>query len=113
VERDIEGLVEAVVLLEVLPVRDPGHEDEVPRGGDRQELGQALDDPEDERLAVRKRSRVVPHSEHREHDRETERRRCDAEHDRAAHGADPTCMRRLACREKNGRKLRQSGERVA
>ena len=59
VERDVEGLVEAVVLLEVRPLGAPGNEDEVARGRDRQELGEPLHDAEDERLAVRQRVRIV------------------------------------------------------
>ena len=52
VKRDVERLVEVGVRLEVVPVRDPRHEDQVSRGGDRQQLGQALGDPEHERLPV-------------------------------------------------------------
>ena len=51
-----------------------------------QELGQPLNDPEDERLAVRERVGVVPHSREREDDGEAERGPRDAEHDGAAHG---------------------------
>ena len=86
VQRDVERLVEAVVLLEVRPLGRPGNEDEVARRRDRQELGEPLHDAEDERLAVRERRRVVPHSEEREDDGETERGPRDAEHDGAAHG---------------------------
>ena len=113
VKRDIERLVEPVVLLEVRPVRRPGNEDEVPRRGDRQELGQPLDDPEDEGLPVRQRGGVVPRSEQREHDGEPERGPRDAEDDGAAHGDDPMhpCTRKPP--EENGRKLRQSGEQRA
>ena len=63
VQRDVERLVEAVVLLQVRPVGAPRNEDEVPRRRDREELGQPLHDAENERLAVRQRVRVVPHSE--------------------------------------------------
>ncbi len=85
-QSDVERLVEAVVLLEVRPLGRPGHEDEVTRRRDGQELGQPLNEPEDERLAVRHRVGVVPHSEEREDDGETERGSRDAEHDGAAHG---------------------------
>ena len=67
VERDVERLVEAVVLLEVRPLRAPGDEDEVTRRRDREELGEALDDAEDERLAVRERVRVVRDAGNGEH----------------------------------------------
>ena len=112
-ERDVERLVEAVVLLEVRPVGSPGHEDEVPRRRDRKELGESLDDTEDERLSVRQRGRVVPHSEEREDDGETERGPRDAEDDGAAHGEDPTLRPTERRQEEIGRKLRQSGERGA
>jgi hypothetical protein len=46
VKGDVEGLVERIVLLQEGVVLKPGDEDQVPRGGDRQELGEALDDPE-------------------------------------------------------------------
>ena len=85
-ERNVEGLVEAVVLLEVRPLRAPGDEDEVTRRGDREELGEALDDAEDEGLAVRQRLRVVRHAGDREDRRESERRPGDGVDDRAAHG---------------------------
>src|SRR6266508_5381511 len=52
VERDVEGLVEVRVRLEVAPVREPRDEDQVSRGRDRQQLGQALHDSEYERLPV-------------------------------------------------------------
>ena len=50
------------------------------------ELGEALDDPEHECLAVGERGRVVPQSEHGQDDREPERHARDAEDDGAAHG---------------------------
>ena len=56
---------------------------------------------EDERLPVRERSRVVPHSEERQDDGETERRPRDAEDDGAAHGEDPTSRRRRIVRGRN------------
>jgi hypothetical protein len=86
VERDVEGLVEAVVLLEVGPLGGPGDEDEVARRRDRQQLGEALDDAEHERLPVRERVGIVPHSEECQDEGETERRSRDAEDERAAHG---------------------------
>jgi hypothetical protein len=90
VQRDVERLVEAVVLLEVRPVSGPRHEDEMTRGGDRQELREPLDDAEDECLTVRQRRRVVPRSEDREDGRDSERHSRDAEDDGAAHSRDPT-----------------------
>jgi hypothetical protein len=74
VQRDVERLVELVVLLEVRPVAEPRHEDQVARRRDRQELGEPLDDPEDERLPVRQRARRVPHAQNRQHG-------CDPEQD--------------------------------
>ena len=113
VQRDVERLVEAVVLLEVRPLGGPGHEDEVARRRDRQELGQPLNQPEDEGLAVRDGVRVVPHSEEREDDGETERGPRDAEHDGAAHGEILRSCPHARSRKQKGRKLRQSGERPA
>ena len=51
-ESDVEGLVERVVRLEVVPVEEPRDENEVARRGDRQQLGEALHDPEGEGLPV-------------------------------------------------------------
>ena len=51
-EGDVEGLVEVGVRLQVVPVRDPWDEDQVARGGDRQQLGQALRRAEGESLPV-------------------------------------------------------------
>jgi hypothetical protein len=62
VERDVERLVEALVRLEVVPVEQPRDEDEVARGRDRQQLGQALDEAEDERLPVREAPGPLPHA---------------------------------------------------
>ena len=109
-QRDVERLVEAVVLLEVRPLGRPRNEDEVSRGGDRQELGEPLHDAEDERLPVRERRRVVPHSEEREDDGETERGSRDAEHDGAAHGEILRSCPPTRVEKQKGRKLRQSGE---
>jgi hypothetical protein len=50
VEGDVEGLVEGLVVLEEGVVLKPGNEDQVSRGGDRQELGEALDDPQEQGL---------------------------------------------------------------
>ena len=111
VQRDVERLVEAVVLLEVCPLGRPRNEDEVPRGGDRQELGEPLHDAEDERLPIRERRRVVPHSEEREDDGETERSSRDAEHDGAAHGEILRSWPAEEGRKQKERKLRQSGKR--
>jgi hypothetical protein len=51
-ERDVERLVELLVGRQIRPVGRPRDEDQVPRRGDRQQLGRALDDPEHERLPV-------------------------------------------------------------
>ena len=85
VERDVERLVEAVVLLEERPLGRPRNEDQVAGGRDRQEFRQALDDPENERLLVGQPGRVVPHSRECEDDGEPERGTRDAEYDGAAH----------------------------
>ena len=116
-EGDVVGLVEAVVFLQERPVGAPGHEDEVCRGGDREELGQPLDDTEHERLAVGERIWIVADAEEREHDRKPERCPCDAVEERAAHGeilgtglgiCDAQRPRRSP--ERNDRKLQQTGE---
>ena len=52
VQRDVEGLVEVRVLLEVVEVQHPWHEDQVPGRGDREELGQPLHDAEQQRLEL-------------------------------------------------------------
>jgi hypothetical protein len=67
-ERDIECLVEVLVRLEVVPVREPGNEDEMTRRGDGEELGEPLRDPEHERLPVGQRSGPVADAQNREHD---------------------------------------------
>ena len=112
VERDVERLVEAVVLLEVRPLGCPRDEDQVAGRRDRQELRQALDDPEDERLPVRECRRVVPHSGEREDDGEAERGTRDAEYDGAAHGEILRSKGTPTAAEEKRRKLRQSGERA-
>ena len=85
VERDVERLVEAIVLLEIRPLGGPRNEDQVTRGRDREELGQALHEPEHERLPVRQRVRVVGDAGEREHEGEPQRRPRDAVHEGAAH----------------------------
>ena len=63
VERDVEGLVEGVVLLEVRPVPEPRHEDQVARRRDGQQLGEPLHDPEHQRLPLGERRAVrLPHA---------------------------------------------------
>ncbi len=56
VQRDVERAVEAFVLFEVRPVEQPGHEDQVPRRRDGQELREALDGAQNERLPVGERT---------------------------------------------------------
>ena len=46
VQRDVEGLVELRVVEQERVVLQPGHEDQVAGGGDRQELGQPLHNPQ-------------------------------------------------------------------
>ena len=65
VEADVERRVEGVVLLQVRPVEEPGHEDQVAGRGDRQELGQALNDPEHERLPAGQLPWLLADSERR------------------------------------------------
>ena len=50
VQRHVEGLLDALAAAagEVVPVEQPGDQQEVARGRDGQELGQALHDPEDD-----------------------------------------------------------------
>ena len=74
VERDVEGLVELVVLLKDLPVGKPRHEDQVTGRADREQLGRALDDAEHERLPVRECAFLLADAEDREQNRERERR---------------------------------------
>ena len=62
-ERDVEGLVELVVRLEVGPVGEPGNEDQVAGGGDRQKLGCPLDDAECECLPIGERPGDVTHAQ--------------------------------------------------
>jgi hypothetical protein len=50
VKRDVEGLVERLVVLQEAVVLEPRNSDQVTGGRDRQELGQPLDHPEQERL---------------------------------------------------------------
>ena len=80
------------------------------RRRDRQELGQALHDPEDERLPVCERSRVVPHSEERQDGSEGECRPRDAEDHGAAHRGILRRPPANRAAEEIRRKLRQSGE---
>ena len=109
-ERDVERLVEAIVLLEVRPVAEPGHEDEVSGRGDRQELREPLDDAEDERLAVRDGVGILAHAREREDEGKPERRRRGAIDDRAAHAEILRRVRGRGLGEKR-RKMQQSGER--
>ena len=109
VERDVERLVEPVVLLEVRPVSEPGHEDEVSGRGDRQELRKPLDDAEDERLAVRDGIGILTHTHEREDEGKPERRRRGAIDDRAAHAEILRRPRGRGLGEKR-RKMQQSGE---
>ncbi len=60
-QGDVEGLVELVVSLEVVPVEEPGDEDEMTRRRDRQQLGEALDEAEDERLPVGQHAGLLAH----------------------------------------------------
>ena len=68
VQADVEGRVEGVVLLQIRPVREPGHEDQVAGRRDGQEFGQALNDTEHERLPARQLPRLFADPQRREHD---------------------------------------------
>ena len=50
VKRDVERLVEGLVVLQEAVILEPGNEDQVTGGRDRQKLGQPLDHPQQERL---------------------------------------------------------------
>ena len=70
VQRDVECLVEGVVLLQVRPVEEPRDEDQVARRRDREQLRRPLHEAEHERLPVRELRRIVPHSGCGEHEGE-------------------------------------------
>ncbi len=67
-QRDIERLVEVGILLEVRPFEQPGHENEVPGRRDGQQLREALDGAQDERLPVGERAGSVADAENAEQD---------------------------------------------
>ena len=71
-KRDVERLVEVRMVLEVVPAKGPGDEDQVTRRGDRKQLGGALGDSEHERLPAREPPGGLPYSQRREHEREHE-----------------------------------------
>jgi len=50
VQGDVEGLVQLRVLEEEVPVEQPGDDQQMPGTGDRQELGESLDDAQDDGL---------------------------------------------------------------
>jgi hypothetical protein len=56
VEGDLEALAHLGVDRVPIPARQPGDEDDVGGAGDRQQLGGALDDPEEDRPARRQRA---------------------------------------------------------
>jgi hypothetical protein len=84
VERDVEGLVEARVGLEVVPVREPRHEDQVARRGDRQKLGQPLRDAEDEGLPVGEAAGRLANVRRRQDRRDEQEERSDPVDERRA-----------------------------
>ena len=93
VERDVEGLVEAVVLLEVRPVGGPGTRMRCPDD----EIGRSSVSPwtipRTSACAVRERVRIVADAGEREDEGKPERRPRDA--DRRASGARPDPTRTL------------------
>jgi hypothetical protein len=91
VEGDVEGLVEVLVLLEVVPVEEPRHENQVAGRGDREQLGEALHDAEDERLPVREFPGLFTHSGERQDEGESEQRgRHSVDENAASHRRDGT-----------------------
>ena len=68
VQRDVERLVEVRVRLEIRPVEEPRDEDQVPGRRDGQELREALDGAEHERLPVRERAGTLADAEDAEED---------------------------------------------
>jgi hypothetical protein len=73
-EGHVEGLVELVVLLEVGPVGQPGHEDQMSGRRDRQQLGRPLHQAEHERLPVRERAADLSDPECGQDERDDDRR---------------------------------------
>ena len=67
-QRDVERLVEVGVRLEIRPVEEPRHEDEVPGRRDGQELRETLDGAQHERLPVRERAGTLADAEDAEQD---------------------------------------------
>ena len=85
-QRDVEGLVELLVGLEVLPLEEPRNEDQVAGRGDGKELGRSLDDAEDERLPVRQRARAVTDSGDGQADGDGQRRAGNGKDADSTHG---------------------------
>ena len=109
-ERDVERLVEILVLLEVRPVAGPRDEDQVPRRRDRQQLGESLHEPENQRLPVREGGSLLPPADQGEHDGDREQRRGGPVDEGSAHR---TILASHAGggAVRNSRKLHPSGER--
>src|SRR6266511_4302454 len=85
-KRDVEGLVEVRMLLEIGPAGKPRDENEVTGRGDRKELGRALHDSEDECLPTRELAVRLPHAESSEHDGKGKSGACERDRDpRTAH----------------------------
>src|SRR6266545_2235169 len=85
-KRDVEGLVEVRMLLEIGPAGKPRDENKVTGRGDRKELGRALHDSEDECLPTRELAVRLPHAESSEHDGKGKSGACERDRDpRTAH----------------------------
>ena len=80
-EGHVECLIELVVLLEEPPFGEPRDEDQVPRRGNRQELGEPLHRTERERLPPRESAGHLADPERREQEGNDE--------SHGGHGVDP------------------------
>ena len=90
-QRDVERLVEVRVLLEVTPVAEPRDENQVAGGGDREQLGEALDDAEGEGLPVGELPGLLADTGKRQDEGESQQRdRGSVDESAAAHRRDRT-----------------------
>ncbi len=92
-------LLKSGMILQVEPSRSPRHEDQMSGRGDREQLGRALDDAEDECLPVGELAGRLPHAQRGEHDGESERGRRER-HDESAHDGSPARVWRMRYRRR-------------
>ena len=85
VQCHVERLVEGLVLPQVCPVADPRDENQMSRRGDRQQLGEPLNEAQDERLPVGQLRRVICPADQRQDERGREERRCGSVDEGSAH----------------------------